>query len=168
MCGHVHLAWSCARACRVACRVAAPARVARRAERALWPAQRDILGIYRSQGSFSSGKRRRATRRDTRVARARRDLVHSGLAMCTRSRRTRATRVSISKCTGILFYESRATSTARHGPYLLVRLRVRPERHRAQSCAIALRSPAPERRRLARVRKQVCLLPPVHARAVFG
>ena len=29
--------------------------------------------------------------------------------------------------------------------YLLVRLRVRPERHRAQSCAIALRSPAPER-----------------------
>ena len=35
--------------------------------------------------------------------------------------------------------------TARHGPYLLVRLRVRPERHRAQSCAIALRSPAPER-----------------------
>jgi hypothetical protein len=40
---------------------------------------------------------------------------------------------------------SRATSTARHGPYLLVRVRVRPERHRAQSCAIALRSPAPER-----------------------
>ena len=38
-----------------------------------------------------------------------------------------------------------ATSTARDGPYLLVRLRVRPERHRAQSCAIALRSPAPER-----------------------
>ena len=38
-----------------------------------------------------------------------------------------------------------ATPTARHGPYLLVRLRVRPERHRAQSCAIALRSPAPER-----------------------
>ena len=38
-----------------------------------------------------------------------------------------------------------ATSSARHGPYLLVRLRVRPERHRAQSCAIALRSPAPER-----------------------
>ena len=41
------------------------------------------------------------------------------------------------------------TSTARHGPYLLYllvrRLRVRPERHRAQSCAIALRSPAPER-----------------------
>jgi hypothetical protein len=37
------------------------------------------------------------------------------------------------------------TSTARHGPYLLVRLRVRPERHRAQSCVIALRSPAPER-----------------------
>ena len=35
-----------------------------------------------------------------------------------------------------------ATPTARHGPYLLVRLRVRPERHRAQSCAIALRSPA--------------------------
>jgi len=33
-----------------------------------------------------------------------------------------------------------ATSTARHGPYLLVRLRVRPERHRAQSCTIALRS----------------------------
>jgi hypothetical protein len=33
--------------------------------------------------------------------------------------------------------------TARHGPYLLVRLRVWPERHRAQSCAIALRSPAP-------------------------
>ena len=31
-----------------------------------------------------------------------------------------------------------ATSTARHGPYLLVRLRVRPERHRAQSCALAL------------------------------
>jgi hypothetical protein len=31
------------------------------------------------------------------------------------------------------------------GPYLLVRVRVRPERHRAQSCAIALRSPAPER-----------------------
>jgi hypothetical protein len=29
--------------------------------------------------------------------------------------------------------------------YLLVRLRVRPERHLAQSCAIALRSPAPER-----------------------
>ena len=30
-----------------------------------------------------------------------------------------------------------ATSTARHGPlYLLVRVRVRPERHRAQSCAI--------------------------------
>jgi hypothetical protein len=29
--------------------------------------------------------------------------------------------------------------------YLLVRLRVRPERHRAQSCAIALRPPAPER-----------------------
>jgi len=27
-----------------------------------------------------------------------------------------------------------------HGPYLLVRLRVRSERHRAQSCAIALRS----------------------------
>ena len=57
--------WSCARACRVA----APARVARRAERALWPAQREILGIYRSLGSFSSGKRRRATRRDTRVTR---------------------------------------------------------------------------------------------------
>jgi len=42
-----------------------------------------------------------------------------------------------------------ATSTARHVPYLLafrvVRVRVRPERHRAQSCAIALRSPAPER-----------------------
>jgi len=42
-----------------------------------------------------------------------------------------------------------ATSTARHGPYLLVRLLVRvwPERHRAQSCgcAIALRSPASER-----------------------
>jgi hypothetical protein len=33
-------------------------------------------------------------------------------------------------------------STARHVPYLLVRVRVRPERHRAQSCAIALRSPA--------------------------
>jgi hypothetical protein len=33
--------------------------------------------------------------------------------------------------------------TARHGPYLLVRLHVRPERHRAQSCAIARRSPAP-------------------------
>jgi hypothetical protein len=31
------------------------------------------------------------------------------------------------------------------GPtYLLVRLRVRPERHRAQSCAIAIRAPAPE------------------------
>ena len=44
-------------------------RVARRAERALWPAQREILGIYRSLGSFSSGKRRRATRRDTRVTR---------------------------------------------------------------------------------------------------
>ena len=37
------------------------------------------------------------------------------------------------------------TSTARHGPYLLVRVCVRPERRRAQSCAIALRSPAPER-----------------------
>jgi hypothetical protein len=34
-----------------------------------------------------------------------------------------------------------ATSTARHGPYLLVRIRVRPERHRAQSCAIALSGP---------------------------
>jgi hypothetical protein len=30
-----------------------------------------------------------------------------------------------------------AASTARHGPHLLVRLRVRPGRHRAQSCAIA-------------------------------
>ena len=60
------------------------------------PAQREILGIYRSLGSFSSGKRRRATRRDT--------------PLCTRSRRARATRVSISKCTGILFYESRALS----------------------------------------------------------
>jgi hypothetical protein len=38
-----------------------------------------------------------------------------------------------------------ATSTARHGPYFSVRVRVRPERRRAQSCAIALRSPAPER-----------------------
>ena len=38
-----------------------------------------------------------------------------------------------------------ATSTARHGPYLLVQVCVRPERRRAQSCAIALRSPAPER-----------------------
>jgi hypothetical protein len=75
MCGHVHLAWSCARACRVA----ASARGARRAERALWPAQREILGIYRSLGSFSSGKRRR---------------------------------VSISKCTGILFYESRGLRPA--------------------------------------------------------
>ena len=37
-----------------------------------------------------------------------------------------------------------ATSTARHVPYLLVRVRVRPERHRPQSCAIALRSLAPE------------------------
>jgi hypothetical protein len=37
------------------------------------------------------------------------------------------------------------SQSARHGPYLLVRVRVRPERHRAQSCAIALRSPAPER-----------------------
>ena len=35
-------------------------------------------------------------------------------------------------------------STARHVPYLLVRVRVRPERHRPQSCAIALRSLAPE------------------------
>ena len=34
--------------------------------------------------------------------------------------------------------------TARHVPYLLVRVRVRPERHRPQSCAIALRSLAPE------------------------
>ena len=43
---------------------------------------------------------------------------------------------------------SPATSTARHGgPYLLVRVRVWPERHRAQSCAIALRSPASERYR---------------------
>ena len=31
------------------------------------------------------------------------------------------------------------------GPYLLVRLRVRPEHDRVQSCAIALRSPASER-----------------------
>ena len=38
-----------------------------------------------------------------------------------------------------------ATRTARHGPYLLVRLRVRPEHDRVQSCAIALRSPASER-----------------------
>jgi hypothetical protein len=38
-----------------------------------------------------------------------------------------------------------ATSTGRHGPFLLVRLRVWPERHLAQSCAIALRSPASER-----------------------
>jgi len=38
-----------------------------------------------------------------------------------------------------------ATSTARDGPYLLVRVRVRPEHDRAQSCAIALRSPASER-----------------------
>ena len=38
-----------------------------------------------------------------------------------------------------------ATSTGKHGPYLLVRLRVWPERHLAQSCAIALRSPASER-----------------------
>ena len=37
-----------------------------------------------------------------------------------------------------------ATFTTRHGPYLLVRLRVRPERHRAQSCTIALPSPAPD------------------------
>ena len=62
--------WSCARACRVA----APARVARRAERALWPAQREILGIYRPGVVFLSGKRRRATRRDTtRPARCARD-----------------------------------------------------------------------------------------------
>jgi hypothetical protein len=39
----------------------------------------------------------------------------------------------------------RSTYTTRHEPYLLVRLLVRPERHRAQSCAIALRSPAPVR-----------------------
>jgi hypothetical protein len=42
-----------------------------------------------------------------------------------------------------------ATSTVRHVPYLLVRdfeyVLLRPERHRAQSCAIALRSPAPQR-----------------------
>ena len=38
-----------------------------------------------------------------------------------------------------------ATSTGRHGPFLLVRLRVWPERHLAQSCAIALRSPVSER-----------------------
>eukprot|EP00964_Phaeocystis_antarctica_P067677 scaffold40957_cov63-Phaeocystis_antarctica.AAC.1 len=38
-----------------------------------------------------------------------------------------------------------ATSTARDGPYLLVRVPVRPEHDRAQSCAIALRSPASER-----------------------
>ena len=38
-----------------------------------------------------------------------------------------------------------ATRTARHGPYLLVRVRVRPEHDRVQSCAIALRSPASER-----------------------
>ena len=37
------------------------------------------------------------------------------------------------------------STPARHVPYLLVRVRVRPERHRAQSCAIPLRSPAPER-----------------------
>ena len=30
-------------------------------------------------------------------------------------------------------------------PYLLVRVHVRPEHDRVQSCAIALRSPAPER-----------------------
>ena len=40
-------------------------------------------------------------------------------------------------------------STARHGrthgPYLLVRVHVRPEHDRVQSCAIALRSPASER-----------------------
>eukprot|EP00964_Phaeocystis_antarctica_P075689 scaffold46736_cov60-Phaeocystis_antarctica.AAC.3 len=33
----------------------------------------------------------------------------------------------------------------RDGPYLLVRVPVRPEHDRAQSCAIALRSPASER-----------------------
>jgi len=57
-------------------------RVARRAERALWPAQREILGIYRSLGSFSSGKRRRATRRDTRVASGQ-PAVHE-ITTCTR------------------------------------------------------------------------------------
>jgi hypothetical protein len=53
-----------------------------------------------------------------------------------------------------------ATSTARHGPYLLVRVRVRPELHRAQSCAIALRSPAPERSSdLKRYSPDIHLLP---------
>eukprot|EP00964_Phaeocystis_antarctica_P135897 scaffold100291_cov61-Phaeocystis_antarctica.AAC.4 len=46
---------------------------------------------------------------------------------------------------GAVAAKTPATSTARDGPYLLVRVTVRPEHDRAQSCAIALRSPASER-----------------------
>ena len=56
------------------CRVAAPARVARRAERVLWPAQRKFFRVIVGQGSFSKENHGK------RVARARRDLVHIGLA----------------------------------------------------------------------------------------
>jgi hypothetical protein len=44
ICGHVHLACSCARACRVA----VPARVAR-------PFQREILGMIGARGRFPKG-----------------------------------------------------------------------------------------------------------------
>ena len=50
--------WACAfglELCSCMPRSGARARSAPRAERALWPAQREILGIYRSLGSFSSG-----------------------------------------------------------------------------------------------------------------
>jgi hypothetical protein len=50
----------------------------------------------------------------------------------------------------------RSTYTTRHEPYLLVRLLVRPERHRAQSCAIALRSPAdPNQQNIHQFRRSV-------------